>query len=370
MTRVVLFGYYGELNAGDDAFTVVCSDYLLRFGARRVGVLADTLPQVPCFVGSALLLHRRWRGVAERVENARIRLWGALGASVIVGGGSIFRDRSGLRELRGILDRSPKGRHAAVGVSIGPYRDDGAQRLLAELLPRFCFVGVRDKVSLERVRETAPDARVKLTFDLGPLLPGVRGSAIGGIPPEDRRGLGISLRGDQVGDSDLNLLAKGLARTLDQGLADRLVLLSLNSHPWKGDAEIHRALAARVNRPESVEIVEHDGNPFAMWDRVGRLRAMVAMRLHAAVFAHGNAVPTFIVPYEEKNLEWGDMSGHPESMIGTLSDAVDYGLPLLLGEAPPMPTLTPEESVERALANFAWLDSSPGRGSPSSNDRA
>ena len=69
---ILLHGYYGERNAGDDAFTTVCVDQLApRFGPVRV--MTTELPRIPALPAKALLLRRRWWGLAPHVERHRIQ---------------------------------------------------------------------------------------------------------------------------------------------------------------------------------------------------------------------------------------------------------------------------------------------------------
>src|SRR5690606_14980556 len=99
------------------------------------------------------------------------------------------------------------------------------------------------------------------------------------------------------------------------------------------------------------------GNPLAMWRRVGTLRGLLAMRLHAAVFGFGNVTPTVLLSYEEKCDAWADMCGHPGSMISTVDELTPDHLALLLGSDAPLPDMSLAEAQRLAAGNFEALAS-------------
>jgi polysaccharide pyruvyl transferase WcaK-like protein len=213
------------------------------------------------------------------------------------------------------LDQSPHGDHAAIGVSIGPYRDAAAPDRIAALLPRFQFVGLRDAISLERANQLAPTANASLTFDLAPLL-----NSADSEPDAGR--LGVALCASATSAAQLKQLADVLKQWLAVNASRRLVLLPFNVHPRKGDTSLHYQLRDLVGEPGRTELVLYNGDPIATWQQVGRLSGLLAMRLHAAVFGYCNQVPTILLPYEEKCHQWAAMIRHPAALISEM-DSLD-----------------------------------------------
>jgi polysaccharide pyruvyl transferase WcaK-like protein len=228
--------------------------------------------------------------------------------------------------------------------------------MLRSLLPRFAFIGVRDRQSLVRAQDLAPASRVELTHDLVPLLPTLRPDLVPEAP-HARRGLGIALCRDHVSPSELSALATRLRAVLMRTPDLHLELLTFNAHPAKGDAALHEALAAEIGMPERTRHVTYAGNPEETWRRIARLRGLVAMRLHAAVFAHGAATPTFLVPYEEKGTGWAEMTGHPEAQCGPLAAVTTDALDVLASGHGASARQSPAEAAAAARRNFAWLES-------------
>ena len=345
---ILLHGYYGEQNAGDDAFTSICVEQLAaQHGPVRV--MAAELPRVAAMRASPLLLRRRWWGLADRVERQRIRTTLAAGARVILGGGSLLRDSRGIAEVRHLLVQSPTRGHAALGISIGPWRDSGAEAACADLLPRFDFIGVRDRPSLERARQLSPEARVELTFDLAPLL-------MPEMSTEPRTGgLGIALCGPMVDDAQLDRLAGLCSNWLNHSPSRRVILLPFNVHPRKGDVALHQRLAARLGGASRVAVEPYAGDPRVTWRRIAQLDALIAMRLHAGIFGYCSGTPTMLVPYEEKCHAWAEMIGQPAELMRTLSDLMGSDLERL-GSGASGPVLGVDAARAAALRNFQAID--------------
>ncbi|HET9065635.1 MAG TPA: polysaccharide pyruvyl transferase family protein [Gemmatimonadales bacterium] len=353
---ILLYGYYGERNAGDDAFTTICANELVRRGHRQIGVLGSELPRVTHLPARALYFRRRFRGLSTRIEHARINHWLARGAQIVIGGGSLFRSSTSLIQLGRLLDRSPRAGHHALGVSVGPFRDRQAVQHCREVLERLDSIGVRDEVSLARAREIAPGANLRLTFDLAPLLSRWLAQPETEVPAQTGA-LGVALCGPALSEQGYQAIHKSLWHWL-HGRPDRsVVLLPFNTHPRKGDLAIHERLGRELRGVGEVEFYRYTGDPRAMWYRIGRLDCILAMRLHAAVFGYCTNRPVLIVPYEEKCHAWARMIGHrPELVVDapaldvTDVDRVSSALP---GTVASLPI---SEAVSRATINFEWAD--------------
>jgi polysaccharide pyruvyl transferase WcaK-like protein len=361
MRTAILHGYYGEQNAGDDAFVLISAWAARRFlGCERVYARADSLPAQH---GTHL---RRMFVSMQRRGGARLNwlreLWISRTADVLVwGGGSIFHSTPTLERYLRALDRAGAGPHCAVGVSIGPFRDPSAEATCARVLERLDFVGVRDQASLARGQAIAPRAALELTFDLAPLLPEACGAS--GAARAPRRGLGIALCGlarasaeeQAVESARVRAVAEAVRTILGRGAVDELLLIDLNGH---SDAAAHRALADALPAGTPLRHLPYADDPLATWQTIAGLRALVAMRLHAAVFGFCAGTPTAVLAYHEKCWQWAETIGADRSLVcdaaaidpGGLASAVER---LLSGAAPP-PRLDPRAAVLAARRNFAF----------------
>jgi polysaccharide pyruvyl transferase WcaK-like protein len=358
MTTAFLHGYYGRRNTGDDAFVAVSA-----WGARRYlgcDAFVANATELPLTRGTSVR-PLYWSHKPLWLSRWFDRRAAGHAASIVFGGGSNFHTRASIEHRTALLKLAGDGRHCAVGVSIGPFRDAGAEEACADILRRLSFVGVRDVASLARAKSLAPDARIELTFDLAPLLPLAAG--LGDPAPVTRRGLGIALCNLNHGDASQDTpLVHAVAAAIGDAREsiDELVLIDFNGDPFYGDTAAHRALAALVGDVLPVRTIPYASDPVHTWQAVSGVRAMLSMRLHAGVFAFCTSTPSITLSYQEKCREWATLIGAPANSVfdtGRVNaKELSAAIRVLLTDDTPMPALSPAEAQTRALRNWTWTE--------------
>jgi len=283
--------------------------------------------------------------------------------TIIVGGGSVFHSVAGIQDKLRIITLGKKKIVVGMGLSLGPFENKSAEALCAQWLNRAHFVGVRDTRSLEIARTIAPKANVVKTFDLAAQL--IRNVTF--CEGQKRRGLGLALCGWEkftVGGiinepiqrkKVINLLKKILvSRNIEE-----LVLLNFNGHKYYGDNSVHLEIKEALKSFVPVRLVQYSPDPMIFLNEIARLRGIVAMRLHAAVFAYLTKTPAIIVSYHPKCREWAneiglssswilDSPGFSEELLSSRIESIfngDYGFPSLLLNS----------AVELSMKNWDWV---------------
>lgn len=362
MRRVLISGFYGESNSGDDALLAAST-----WGARRAFgadvALAATAAWIPRFPGSdavrpTVRSSQRFRG-EERLRRA----WTALRAhSFVFGGGSVFHTAEQLDRLRRLLALSGPGPHLAAGVSLGPFGAVADERACARLLRQLRFVGLRDRASAAIAAALAPDVESRLTFDLAPLVLHLVAPA---PAPAARRGVGLALcenerRRDPARDARRRERLVALACALSRRLDDELVLLDFNGAGDWGDHPVHAEVSARARAAGArVRHRAYDPRPLEVLREVASLRGIVTMRLHAAVFAYLASTPTVMLSYHPKCGGWSEQIGLPARLVhdstafepDVVADALVGAVEGRVGGA----TLPVAAALERAALNFPEL---------------
>ena len=294
--RFVLSGYYGFGNLGDEA---VLAGLLAGFGRRGYGPGSFTVlsadPERTEALHGAPALHRM------RLPDLRRALRGA--DLLISGGGSLLQDATSLRSLLYYLWVIRLARllgtpTAVIAQGVGPLNRRTSRLLVRLVVNGVRCITVRDAASaelLQRIGVRRPP--IEVTADPAFLL---EGDARAGRELLDAAGVtfdrpvvGIALRTWREPQPSLAVYARTVemvARRCDA----RTVYVPMQP---PGDVELGRRLAAVV---PSMALVPESASPSAMLGAIGHLSGMVAMRLHALMFAAMSGVPVAGISYDPK----------------------------------------------------------------------
>lgn len=298
--RVHLYGSAGH-NLGDDAIAVAASH-----------VIAGVAPAARLSVASVA-----GAGFGERygldtisVDRSNplgmLRLIASLRRAdvVLLGGGTLIQDKLGLSRLRGMLAyvdqlsaiaRALGKPLGTVPIGVDELGTHLGRRYAARALARLDLLVVRDQRSLELAKEyagaQAPPALV--AADPAYLLPDREASSEDVASAESRRPYAVLslVNEDLEFESALDRLAGAARKLLAGGAVARLVLAAMDRR-----ASEERAIFARLleRHPDlhAVTDVEVPHDAFEASRLIGQAAVVVAMRLHAMIFALGR-VPLF-----------------------------------------------------------------------------
>ena len=297
-TVVLLCGYYGEDNLGDDALLQVLLEHL-PWGSRPL-ITARNSVSVQRFCADAMVVNRRSiRAVLGSVNCVQ---------AVIFGGGSLLQDSTSFNSLVYYLAllvvARLRGRRVVLwGQGLGPLRRPLSRWLVHALLPWCTAASWRDQQSYDLAKRWAPS----LTMVIAP-------DPVWQMPTTVWRG-GESI---VVSWRPTPLLNRSrwinLVRALDQlssELEAPVVWLAFHHHqdadllPWLDrDGILPSALRRRskVVVPETLSAI--DG-------AVQSARLVVPMRLHALILARLVGCPMAALSYDPKVVAAAQMSGVP-----------------------------------------------------------
>ncbi|MEA3399903.1 MAG: polysaccharide pyruvyl transferase CsaB [Armatimonadota bacterium] len=294
--RIVLSGYYGFGNAGDEAVL-----------SAAVTELRRRLPEAEL---AALSADPRATEDAHGVRAAQRwppgPLWRAIASAdlMLSGGGSLLQDATSLRSLGYYLLTMELARRAGVPYAIlsqglGPLQSWLGRRLAGHYLRGAGAVTVRDQQSADLARTLGvPEALITVGADPGLLLEPASAGEARAILQEAGAEVGRPLTGIVMREwrgayQALPALAAIGRAAIEQWQAGVVLL------PFQvpADLEITHELASLL--PHSAVVAE-PLHPRALMAVIGQLEMVVAMRLHALVFAAAQAVPALGVAYDPK----------------------------------------------------------------------
>ncbi|AII45211.1 hypothetical protein KR49_01870 [Synechococcus sp. KORDI-49] len=343
-TRTLLLcGYYGENNLGDDALLLVL------------------LQQIPA--GFSLLItandQEALRALAPMADGVARRSLGSVLAAVgradalILGGGSLLQDSTSLRSLIYYLllivtARIQRRPILLWGQGLGPLNRPTSRWLVRQVLPLCTAASWRDRSSLERSRRWAP----RLPSQMAP-------DPVWQMPPQSWSG-GVSIvvcwrPTSLLDDSGWSVLLSALDDLAEQ-LQAPVRWLAFHQHQdavlfdaLKERGLIPASLAARSSTivPRSVETV------FAT---VRKARLVVPMRLHALILARLTGCPMAALSYDPKVEAAAEMADVPWLKLDKLPTAASILSQWLAAADSPADPQTIEQIRTQASAHGRMLE--------------
>lgn len=318
---VLISGFYGYHNLGDEAMLAGLIRWLRRRGERPITVLSgnprdtqkrhrvNTFPPAP---------HRSKR---ELFRNASQSYLGTLlqHRLVILGGGDLLRDGQDYdvagRWLKILQDAQRLGRKTAIiGVSVGEIWKPETQELIPKVLNRVDLIAVRDRSSQSKLQSLGVTQQIHLMADMALWgLPELGQPEYEHRPQSDPPQIGISLRllsnrGQSASSIDLDDFRQQVAQVLDQlvetqnAIIQLLPFQSLTKFYLPEDDDYIAALEVlRYCRPSPRLILHRHLDSLAnLKSALEPLDLLIGMRLHSLILATGLGIPTIAAAYDPK----------------------------------------------------------------------
>ncbi|MBB6638125.1 polysaccharide pyruvyl transferase CsaB [Cohnella thailandensis] len=308
--KLVLSGYYGFRNSGDEAVLLSILAALEKEAAQEgVGVEPIVLSGDPAWT-------EKQYGVraVPRMKLGELRK--ALGESdgLISGGGSLLQDATGMGSIPyylGVMELARmRGKPTFVyAQGIGPVNRPMFRPWIARAFRKAAYVSVRDAGSADLLADfgVARD-RIDVVPDpvMGLPLPEGAGSrsgssegaaAGGGGTGADRPIVGVSVRFWRSDRADLDRVAGALGKLAER----RSVRLRFLPFHRGSDEDASLYVMERLGRfAADAEIAPSHEAPQEMLREVDRCSLLVGMRLHSLIYAAGREVPLLGLSYDPK----------------------------------------------------------------------
>lgn len=295
--KIVISGYYGFNNAGDEAML-----YAILRSLRALYPKADitVISGKPDETAKTFNVHGipRFGGFSILKSLLRCDL-------LISGGGSLLQDVTSSRSLLYYLSIIGAGvflrkKVFLYGQGIGPLHRKWVCRLLSFVLSHVDAITVRDQKSNDFLQRLGVSAPVYTTADSVLSLPKVdidKGKDIlrrAGVP-EEKQVVGISVRswlGEEKWISEFHDYIERVSR--DPNIAVVFIPMQYPEDQKIGDA-VCRGLSKK-----NIYFLESSYNAPELMSIIGSLDLLVGMRLHALIFAALMHVPLLGISYDPK----------------------------------------------------------------------
>lgn len=312
--RVLLSGYYGFANLGDEALLeVIVSQLRSRFPGCTLEVLSATPEATRAAFGVETTARWNMREVRDAIKRADV---------VVSGGGGLLQNATSLRSVvyyAGILREASRSRRRSMifAQSIGPL--DPLGRFIVKSFCRgVSRATVRDARSLALLRDLLPGTPVERTAD--PVF--LYDLPIGAVDLQ-REGLGeepyaiVSVRKTP----SLRIGLPAIARAVDRLAEVHNVRVAFLPFGGASDAEVSTTI---IRQCKSAPMLLPESPLAQSAAIIAGARAVIGMRLHALILAARFSVPFLAIPYDPK--------------VAALCEDLNYPLPPLWTPGKPAPS--------------------------------
>ncbi|HLK16105.1 MAG TPA: polysaccharide pyruvyl transferase family protein [Fimbriimonadaceae bacterium] len=301
MAAILLAGYFGSGNLGDDA---ILQGYVL--GMREAGmdeefhVLSGSSESIQRNYGLISWDRKNMRQVAEAISKCDL---------LVFPGGSIFQDATSTRSVayyRELVVRAKKAgkKVLLLGQGVGPLTSFFGKRMAVEAFKAADAIAVRDPGSLTTLKSLGVNRPIQVTADSAFLLP----------PPPENPGEVYAVAGMR----SIGIAPRPFGKTKETvtlfsdlcGLIFRAhmvpVLIEMDRFE-DGDLIdlIEKKSGGRISHIRKLDVAS------TAQTRLARMDGVIAMRLHAAILAATVGVPPLIVNYDPKTLAFAKLLGLP-----------------------------------------------------------
>ncbi len=282
MAKILISGYYGYDNFGDEAILSVLVDYLRRKN-HQITVLSGNPDKTSQTLGINAAKNFKLFDIINSISNCDI---------LISGGGSLLQDVTSLKSLLYYsfviwLAQKMNKKVVIFAQGIGPLKSKLAKKIVPSILSKCDIVTVRDEKSLEYLKENNINAQ--LVSD--PLFSV-------DLPLNKSKGtVGVQLRAfKNVDDNFLNNLADYIVEHFGEKKVELFVLQESLDYPiCKKFEKILNKTAPYIE----TEII-HNVSQNDIIVGISQLDYMIAMRFHAVLVAIKTGVKTLAINYDAK----------------------------------------------------------------------
>lgn len=358
--KAVFSGYYGAKNSGDDAFCDVAAWGAKKYwNVRQPLFFSASLPRM-------LVDARNYAPHRDHAAFARGVLDVFTSDMFVSAGGSTYHSKLKPSDFRTYAQLKKKlrcpGKSAAIGISLGPYRNSDAEKSTVSYLRTLDYLALRDTRSYELAMSYSLPKQPVLAFDLAALLPEMYGKVQPKIDRK-RKVVGVSVcnyerytGGDLTKEESRNSFVRDLIRSVGETMDVHFRFFIFNGNELNGDEGAIADVVAALPKGVSYEVIPYLGDVQRTFFMINECDVVLAVRLHAAVFACFGETPFLLVEYHDKCTDFLDDVGQGvryrlgDGDVG-VREARDRLGELLTGVDPPSQLV---QVRRRALLNFVW----------------
>lgn len=309
MMKVLIHGFYGAGNAGDDAILHSIIRTLKQVDHQIEIVVIAWSKNIKAYYGDEKIDYiygLNFKRITQALKES---------ALLIVGGGGLFQDYNTFApenlfsDQKGalnyysapiILAKMLNVKTMLYAVGIGPLASEESKRAMKWIGEIADEITVRDTTSFQLLTSLGI-TKHQLSADPAIILPAARSTSVAPFVKRtpSHKYIGLNLRQwsyDRKSAKQAEYQLISILNHLSKRYEVTFVIMTFNKLP--SELEKARTLAQRL-KGDSL-ILPYDGSPAEYKAVCKRVDLMIAMRLHASIFALSEGVPSIGLSYDDK----------------------------------------------------------------------
>ncbi|MFP4459828.1 MAG: polysaccharide pyruvyl transferase family protein [Candidatus Zixiibacteriota bacterium] len=302
MAKIIIEGFYGYANLGDEAILMAFIENFSKMGA-----------DVSIMTGSPEKVEKDYDLRAIQKNGRRYlpkRFLKILSSDLyILGGGGLLKDfgddSKSLKSWLHNIDIANKlGKKTALGaIGVENVRFEESFHEIKRVISNVDLITVRDQISYDILREAGIKKDIHIFSDPAVILAEAKKRSI----DKGKINVFVSLRhwfstGFKTEDSEIEArFHRQLARFFDEIATNvKLHFIPMRTVDYDNDVEIAKKLVSHMQQDCEIEINEVPPSVEGFIDMLDDCDIMIGMRLHSAILATAKAIPTIAISYSPK----------------------------------------------------------------------
>lgn len=320
--KIGLVGWNGKRNVGDDAMTAAIinycrthnpkSEFVLTGDDKELAIYTENLQDEKSIIGfknyNFFIRKKGIRRIYNKYlfphffANKKLDL-------ILIGGGSIIQSAGNSKRLFRIIDlakkKNPALKVGALGISVGPFKNEISKIEAKKILNRLEFLVVRDQRSFDLIDNFDLKCTYSIAPDLALTLSKIR--AVEFDKKANQKSVGVSLRIGHFSKVKLGIIKNVLNYLMAKHHVEKIKIFNFCDLKGQQDQVCTNRMIKALS-PEyksKIEIINFSYDPLDFYHQINNCSLMLCMRLHASIISYAVKTPFLIMPYHQKCIDFG-----------------------------------------------------------------
>lgn len=304
MKSILIKGYFGHENIGDDIFCIVSQWMIILYLPNYFPIyIGKNLPKL---IGKGIKVTYS-NNLFKKIKEIFYIL---KADKIIYFGGSVFQKRFSLLDLRfyEFLINTIRKKIIVFGTSIGPFKTQQDRRYFEKTFRKVLSISVRDIESKDRMNNIGKN--VSFSFDPAIMISDVYPDLLKSHKMNGKIKLGLSLTQYENRDSNINsslnfepriyMIENIISRLISEGKLESINIYIFNNNKNQGDIKLSEYFYKKFKEFVNCNLIPYSNDTYNTLKSFSNNDFIIGVRLHSAILAYSLNIPFILAEYHNK----------------------------------------------------------------------